>query len=93
MNLSSTDIYTDFSGFSNLRAQAREGGDEARLKVAEQVEGVFMSMVLKSMREAGQAFGDTVGGIHQGMYDSQLAVELTKGGKLGFAKTMFGAAR
>jgi flagellar protein FlgJ len=93
VNLSSTDIYTDFSGFSNLRAQAREGGDEARLKVAEQVEGVFMSMVLKSMREAGQAFGDTVGGIHQGMYDSQLAVELTKGGKLGFAKTMFGAAR
>ncbi|MFT5446373.1 MAG: flagellar protein FlgJ [Gammaproteobacteria bacterium] len=93
MELSSADIYTDFSGFARLRAQAREGGDEARNKVAEQVEGLFMSLVLKSMREAGQAFGDTVGGMQQNMYDSQLAVDLTKGGKLGFARTMFAEPR
>ena len=93
MELSSADIYTDFSGFARLRAQAREGGDEVRNKVAEQVEGMFMSLVLKSMREAGQAFGDTVGGIQQNMYDSQLAVDLTKGGRLGFARTMFAEPR
>lgn len=93
MNLDSADIYTDFSRFASLRAQAREGTDEARLKVAEQVEGLFMGLVLKSMREAGQAFGDTVGGVQQSMYDAQLAVEMSKGGKLGFAQTMFGASR
>lgn len=85
MNLSGADIYTDFSGFSRLRAQAREGGEAARREVAEQMEALFVSMMLKSMREAGGALGGGASGVHEGLYDSQLAVSLSKSGRLGFA--------
>ncbi len=51
-------------------------------KVAQQFESIFAKMVLSSMRQAN--FGDSLFGsdqqqFYQGMYDDQLAVELTKG--------------
>lgn len=96
MNLSAADVYTDFSGFARLRAEVRDGtgerGAQAREQVAQQAEALLLGLVIKSMREAGAAFGsDSAGGVHQGLYDSQLAVSLASGGRLGFAQTMLRA--
>lgn len=92
MNLSAADVYTDFSGFSRLRAEARQGSAEGSEQVAEQAEALLLGLVIKSMREAGAAFGgEAGGGVHQGLYDSQLAISLARGGRLGFAQTMLRA--
>jgi len=89
VNRLAADNYTDFSGFARLRADAREGGADARKEVATQMEAMFVSLMLKSMREAGAAFGNAGGaGMERDLYDSQLAMNLARNGRLGFADTM-----
>ena len=91
VNLSAADVYTDFSGFARLRAQAREGGQHAREEVARQAEALLLGLVIKSMREAGSAFGSGTDAVQQGLYDNQIALSLASGGRLGFAQTMLRA--
>lgn len=89
MNLHAADVYTDFSSFARLRADAREGTQQAREQVAQQAEALLFGLVIKSMREAGAVFGASTGaGVPQDLYDSQLALTLARGGRLGFAQTM-----
>lgn len=90
MTPASADIYTDFTSFSRLRADARDGGTSAREETASQMEAMFVSLMLKSMREAGAALGNDVGaGMERDLYDSQLALNLARTGQLGFAQTVF----
>ena len=44
------DLYTDFGGFSRLRAQAREGSGQGARAAAEQAEALLLGMMIKSMR-------------------------------------------
>jgi len=89
MNTSRADVYTDFSAFSQLRAQARSGSAEGRRAAAEQVEALFLGMMLKSMRAAGGSMLSGPGAdIREGMFDSQLTLSLSKTSKLGFAELM-----
>lgn len=54
------------------------------------MEAMFVSLMLKSMREAGAALGnDTGAGVERDLYDSQLALNLARNGQLGFAQTVF----
>jgi flagellar protein FlgJ len=89
LTANSPSVYTDLSGLSALKRDAKgQQSPETVRKVAQQFESIFAKMVLSSMRQA--SFGDSLFGsdqqqFYQGMFDDQLAVELTKGKGLGLA--------
>lgn len=90
MTANSPSAYTDISGLSALKRDAKAQSPEAVRKVAQQFESVFAKMVLSSMRQASSSVGDQMFGsdqqqFYQGMFDDQLSVELTKGKGLGLA--------
>lgn len=81
-------VYNDFSGLASLKRDAQAQSPDALRQVAKQFESLFTRMMLKSMREA--SFGDSLLGsdqqnFYQGMFDDQLAVELSKGRGMGLA--------
>jgi len=89
VKIPSADLYTDFSAFSDLRAQARSGSVAGRTAAAKQVEALFLGMMLKSMRAAGGTMLTGPGAkVREGMFDSQLVLNLAKNSKLGFADLM-----
>lgn len=86
------DIVTDFSQFASLKANAREGDEQALQQAAEQFETLFLQNMLKSMRDAsmgdpifGQSNGDTV---YRQMFDRQLASEVASGPGVGLAELL-----
>lgn len=88
LTANSPSVYTDLSGLSALKRDAKTQSPETVRKVAQQFESIFAKMVLSSMRQAN--FGDSLMGsdqqkFYQGMFDDQLAVELSKGKGLGLA--------
>ena len=90
LTANSPSAYTDLSGLSALKRDAKTQSPEAVRKVAQQFESIFTKMVLSSMRQANASFGDQLFGsdqqqFYQGMFDDQLAVEMTKGKGLGLA--------
>ncbi|BFI97092.1 MAG: flagellar assembly peptidoglycan hydrolase FlgJ [Rhodanobacter sp.] len=90
----SLSTWTDLSGFDQLRAAAQRDGKAALPAVAKQFEALFTQMMLKSMREASDSLGDAIGDSDAGkayrdLYDQQLAVTLSQGGKgLGIAQML-----
>lgn len=85
-------VYTDFRGLAELRRRAGsdESGDsqDTLREVAQQFEAIFVNMMMKSMREASLADGlldSEQIEQYQGMFDQQMALELTKGRGLGLA--------
>ncbi|MEJ0007413.1 MAG: flagellar assembly peptidoglycan hydrolase FlgJ [Steroidobacteraceae bacterium] len=84
----SADTYTDFSGLQALKRAAGRNDPSAVRKVAQQFESMFTRMMLKSMRDAvgtDPLFGSDQEKTYQGMYDDQLALQLSKGRGLGLA--------
>ncbi|MDV3238277.1 MAG: flagellar assembly peptidoglycan hydrolase FlgJ [Gammaproteobacteria bacterium] len=88
-------IYTDPQGLAQLRAKARaEGGDrspETLRTVAGQFEALFVQMMLKNMRAASLgegAFDSEQTQFYQGMFDQQIALELSRGKGLGIADVL-----
>jgi flagellar protein FlgJ len=82
------DTYTDFSGLQALKRAAAKNDPTAVRKVAQQFESMFTRMMLKSMRDAvgtDPIFGSDQEKMYQGMYDDQLALQLSKGRGLGLA--------
>ncbi len=85
------DVYTDFQGLSQLRAEAANNDKQSLRKVAGQFEALFIQMMLKSMREAslGEGIMDSEHvKTYQSMYDQQIALDLSKSGSLGLADMM-----
>src|SRR5665213_4457843 len=85
---SAADTYTDFSGLQALKRAAAKNDPSAVRKVAQQFESMFTRMMLKSMRDAvgtDPLFGSDQEKMYQGMYDDQLALQLSKGRGLGLA--------
>src|SRR5580693_6803962 len=83
-----TETYTDFSGLKALKLAAAKNDPAAVRKVAQQFEAMFTRMMLKSMRDAvgtDPIFGSEEEKTYQGMYDDQLALQLSKGRGLGLA--------
>lgn len=84
-------VYTDFSGLADLKRLARSDPDVALRQVAQQFEGIFMQMVLKSMREAslGDAMFDSQqGDFYREMFDSQIALTMSEGKGIGLADVL-----
>lgn len=83
--------YTDFSQFAEMRLKAQQDPQESLQEVAKQFEGIFVNMVLKSMRDA--SFGDPLfdsnqSEMYQEMFDKQLAQDMTRGKGLGLADAL-----
>jgi peptidoglycan hydrolase FlgJ len=84
----SADTYMNFSGLQALKRAAGKNDPSALRKVAQQFESMFTRMMLKSMRDAvgtDPIFGSDQEKMYQGMYDDQLALQLSKGRGLGLA--------
>ncbi len=82
------DVYTDLAGLKQLKTEAKSKTPEAIKEVAKQFESVFISMVLKSMRNVKLADGildNKQSDFYRDMYDQQLSVHLSGEGGLGLA--------
>ena len=78
----------DAQSVGKLRLQAKQDPDAALKAVAQQFEGIFMNMMLKSMREATPKDGmldSEQGNLYTQLFDQQLAQKLSAGKGLGVA--------
>ena len=79
--------YTDLNALASLK---NAPASAATIKaVSEQVEALFLQMMLKSMRDAGEASGEPASnetGMYQDMFDKQVALTLSKRQDLGIAR-------
>src|SRR5271168_765173 len=79
--------YTDLNALAALKNAPTS---PATIKaVSEQVEALFLQMMLKSMRDASEAAGDPSSnetGMYQDMFDKQVALTLSKRQDLGIAR-------
>jgi flagellar protein FlgJ len=83
----------DLNGLNDIRQQSRstdsEGKKEALQEAAQQFEGIFMKMLLASMRKAQEVlesdspFNSQSTKFYRDMHDQQMAVELSSNGSLG----------
>jgi len=88
--VANAEVYNDLKGLAALKRDAKTQDPQALRTAARQFESLFTRMMLKSMREANATFGDKLMGsdqqdFYQGMFDDQIAVEMSKGKGLGLA--------
>ena len=82
--------YLDFNGLANLRGQASQNNTQALKQTAQQFEGIFIQMMLKSMRDASSVMKSELNSssemnTYQDMYDKELSVQMSKRNSMGFA--------
>jgi flagellar protein FlgJ len=80
----SADTYTNLSGLAALKKDT--SSPQTLRAVAQQVDALFLQMMLKSMREASADQGDPASnemGMYQDMFDKQIALSLSQHGGLG----------
>ena len=85
---SAASTYTDINGLAALKKDPNS--PEAISAVAQQVEALFLQMMLKSMRDAAAA-EDTASnemGMYQDMFDKQIALTMSKHQDLGLGSMM-----
>jgi len=90
-NTTMTPTYTDFSDFASMRAQARVDPDASLKQVAKQFEGIFIQMMLKSMREASMGdpiFDSDQSKFYRDMFDQQVALDMSNSKGIGIADAM-----
>lgn len=83
----------DFTGLDNLRRGAQKGEREALEKTAKQFEGIFIHMMLKSMRAAEDVLADDSNPLnssqvkfYRDMHDQQMATNMAETGSMGLAE-------
>lgn len=87
-------LYTDFSEMHKLRQQAKDNDPAALQAVAEQFEQLFLNMLMKSMRQANEGFGEgnfmnsSQVKFYQDMADTQLMKELAENKGIGLADVL-----
>ncbi|MGR8931257.1 MAG: flagellar assembly peptidoglycan hydrolase FlgJ [Gammaproteobacteria bacterium] len=88
LNTDTASVYTDFNGLAKLKQGARDQSPEAIKEVAKQFESVFLTMVLKSMRQAKLADGvldNKQSEFYRDMFDQQMALHLSGKPGIGLA--------
>jgi flagellar protein FlgJ len=85
--------YTDFTGLGELRGKAQKDQNSALKESAQQFEGLFIQMMLKSMREANAPMKDEDNqsqamDTFEGMFDKEVSLQMSKRGALGVADFM-----
>lgn len=95
MSISSPDTqtaYLDFAQFNKLKQEYRQDSEAGMRATARQLEGVFLNMMLKTMREANGIFAEGSyltnkdADHYRQMYDQQLAQTLSSGRGIGLAE-------
>ncbi len=86
-------IYNDFQGLNELKAKAEHHSEDAIDEVARQFESMFLQMMLKSMREASESFGDSLmdndqSKFYRDMFDQQISLNLSAGGGIGLTEVI-----
>jgi len=84
---SSASTYTDLNGLASLKNAPTS--PEAIRAVSQQVEALFLQMMLKSMRDASAENGETDSNetsMYEDMFDKQVALTLSKHTDLGIAR-------
>ncbi len=85
VSTSTANTYTDTNGLSALKKDPKS--PQSISAVAQQVEALFLQMVLKSMRDASAAMGESTSnemGMYQDMFDKQVSLTLSEHQNLGF---------
>ncbi|MDP5036748.1 MAG: flagellar assembly peptidoglycan hydrolase FlgJ [Alishewanella sp.] len=83
--------YHDLSSLQQIRSAAKDDSKGALRQAAEQFEGIFFNMLLKSMRQANKAFeaeglmNSQTTEFYRDMHDNQMASDLAQKGALGLA--------
>jgi flagellar protein FlgJ len=80
--------WSDPTALAGVRQDARKGDGAGLREVAHQFEGLFLRMMLKSMREASSGdpfFDSNEGGMYRDMFDDQIAVDMSQKGGMGLA--------
>ncbi len=86
--------YYDIQGLDSLRQKAQKDEKGALEEVAKQFESMFTGMLIKSMRQANEAFetespfNNRHTKFYQQMYDQQLAMDMSQQGSLGLADAL-----
>ena len=83
--------YTDFSGLNEMRAQARVDPQASLKQVAKQFEGIFIQMMLKSMRDASMGdaiFDSDQSKLYRDMFDKQVALDMANSKGIGIADSL-----
>lgn len=86
--LSPSMVYNDLSGLNALKLQSRENPDGALHEVAQQFESVFITMMMKAMRDTlpkDGLFASSQMDTYQEMMDQQMALDLSRQDGLGLA--------
>src|ERR1700727_3375608 len=80
--------YTDLNGLAALKRDPNS--PEALSAVAQQVEALFLQMMLKSMRDAtaAEAIDSNEMGMYQDMFDKQVALSISQHGDLGIGRLL-----
>jgi len=91
VEVSSSALYTDFSDLHELKYN-KSIDEKTRLEgVAKQFEGIFLQMMLKSMRDASMGddlFDSDQSKMYQDLFDKQISLELGSNGSFGLAEMM-----
>jgi flagellar protein FlgJ len=86
--------YLDLQGLDQLRQKAQGNSKESIREVANQFESMFASMLIKSMRQANEAFetdspfNNKNTKFYTDMQDKQLALDISRHGSLGLADAL-----
>ncbi len=94
-SFSRAQVYTDFAGLGELGAKGNAESSEALYEVAKQFESIFLSIALKSMRSANEAFAkdsyfdSSESNLYRDMLDQQLSLTLTQGQGMGLAQSLY----
>lgn len=86
--------YFDLQGLDQLRQQAQGNSKESIREVANQFESMFATMLIKSMRQANEAFetespfNNKQTKFYTDMQDKQLALDISRHGSLGLADAL-----
>ncbi len=88
--------YLDFSGLGELRGQAQQDQNKAIQQSAQQFEGLFIQMMMKSMRDAtpkDEEHQSNAVDTFQGMFDQEVSVQMAKRNAIGVADYMVKAVQ
>lgn len=86
--------YNDLNGLETLKTGARHDDPQALKAVAQQFESMFMSLIMKSMREATDVLASDLENSYQtkfyrDMYDQQLSLSVSQMGGFGLADVLY----
>jgi flagellar protein FlgJ len=89
-----TQLYTDLAELQKLKSQSKGSEGESLRLAAEQFEQLFLNMLLRSMRDANEAFGkdnfmnSSQTKFYQGMFDNQIAMEVSSAQGVGLSDVL-----